>query len=303
MRCFPIQTTAFAFMLSALSTLPVLAGTITFGSGGNQFMMEFVTIGNAGNTADTTGDPNPAGAVGYSFEMGKFEVSEDMITKANSAGSLGITTSSRSANKPATNVTWFEAAKFVNWLNTSQGFQAAYNFDGSGNFQLWSTTETWQLDGQNRFRHKDAQYFLPSVDEWYKAAYHNASAGTAGTYFNYPTGSNGTPDGISSSGDTTFDAVFKSGFNQGGPNDITNAGILSPYGTMGQGGNVWEWEETEFDLTNDSGSSARGLRGGNWGGNSGGLSASLRFSFIPRLESSGIGFRVARHRFSCRKRP
>ena len=36
-----------------------------------------------------------------------------------------------------------------------------------------------------------------------------------------------------------------------GPADITLAGGLSPYGVMGQGGNVWEWEETEFDLVND----------------------------------------------------
>ena len=40
------------------------------------------------------------------------------------------------------------------------------------------------------------------------------------------------------------------------------AGGLSPYGTDGQGGNVWEWEETEYDLVNDSSSSIRGIRGG-----------------------------------------
>ena len=35
----------------------------TFGSGVNTFGIEFVTIGNPGNTADTTGSPNPAGSV------------------------------------------------------------------------------------------------------------------------------------------------------------------------------------------------------------------------------------------------
>ena len=50
--------------------------------------------------------------------------------------------------------------------------------------------------------------------------------------------------------------------------DITLAGGLSPYGTMGQGGNVYEWEETDFDLVNDSSSSARGVRGGGWGNSS-----------------------------------
>lgn len=37
-----------------------------------------------------------------------------------------------------------------------------------------------------------------------------------------------------------------------GPADITLAGGLSPYGTMGQGGNVYEWMETEDDLANNS---------------------------------------------------
>ncbi|MCX7386339.1 MAG: hypothetical protein NTX48_06700 [Planctomycetales bacterium] len=59
------------------------AGMITFEIGGNQFTMNFVDIGNAGNADDTTGRPNPAGAVGYAYGLGKYEVSEDMITKYN----------------------------------------------------------------------------------------------------------------------------------------------------------------------------------------------------------------------------
>ena len=123
----------------------------SFGSGANQFTMDFVTIGNPGNAADTTGYPNPVGSVAYNYSLGKYEVSRGMITKANSAGSLGITMhdmddwdwplpGGNGVNRPATGLTWNEAAKFVNWLNTNQGFQAAYKFDASGNFQLWSPT-------------------------------------------------------------------------------------------------------------------------------------------------------------------
>ena len=36
--------------------------------------MEMVTVGNAGNAADTMGDPNPAGAVAYEYKIGKYEV-------------------------------------------------------------------------------------------------------------------------------------------------------------------------------------------------------------------------------------
>ncbi len=41
------------------------AGVVSFGSGANQFNMEFVTIGNPNNDADTTVAPNPAGFPGW----------------------------------------------------------------------------------------------------------------------------------------------------------------------------------------------------------------------------------------------
>ena len=40
-------------------------------------------IGNPNNAADTTGNPNPVGSVSYMYNLGKYEVSRDMITKAN----------------------------------------------------------------------------------------------------------------------------------------------------------------------------------------------------------------------------
>jgi hypothetical protein len=53
--------------------------------------MEFVPIGNPNNVADTTGSSNPAGSVAYNYNLAKHEVSRDMISKSNLAGSLGIT--------------------------------------------------------------------------------------------------------------------------------------------------------------------------------------------------------------------
>ena len=89
-------------------------------------------------------------------------------------------------------------------------------------------------------------------------------------------------------------AVYQQAFPQG-PADITQAGGLSPYGVMGLGGNAWEWEETNFDLMNDDGSSIRGVRGGHWSISSSLLSASIRNRGLafPAVESDGIGFRVA----------
>ena len=90
-----------------------------------------------------------------------------------------------------------EAARFVNWLNTSQGYQVAYSFTMSGpndNLTLWSSAQAWQLGGENLFRHKDAHYFLPSEDEWYKAAYYD---GNTSTYFDYANGKDTAPPALS----------------------------------------------------------------------------------------------------------
>lgn len=68
---------------------------------------------------------------------------------------------------------------------------------------------------------------------------------------------------------------------------------LSPYGTMAQGGNVYERQETDFDLVNDSSSSDRRVYGGYWNGISSNPSASIRVSENPAAEFSSGGFRVA----------
>ena len=119
----------FRGFLAVLASAFVISGASadTFGSGANQFTIDFVTIGNPGNPPDD--DPNPAGAVDYTYRMGKYEVSEQMIDNANALGGLGITKDTRGPDKPATSVTWYEAARFVNWLNTSSGSVPAYKFD------------------------------------------------------------------------------------------------------------------------------------------------------------------------------
>jgi hypothetical protein len=279
-----------------------VADLVAFGSGVNAFSMEFVPIGNPGNSADTTGSPNPAGSVAYAYNMGKFEVSRDMVTKASAAGNLGITLADMTSlggngvSRPATGVTWNEAARLVNWLNTSQGFTPAYKFtsapDGTAatanqNIALWVLGDAG-FNAANPFRNSQAHYFLPSVDEWYKAAYYNP---TTGTYVDYPTGSNAPPTAVAS-GTAANSAVYGQALATG-PADIMLAGGLSFYGTMGQGGNVTEWGETEFDLINNSETASRTVRGGTWTNTSGNLLATVRVNNLPTAEALNIGFRVA----------
>ncbi len=290
----PRVALGIASMLASM-TAPCQAGTVTFGSGSNQFNMEFVTIGNPGNAADTNGTPNPAGAVGYGYGIGKFEVSEDMITKYNAnfgtANSLAITKDTRGTNKPATSVSWNEAARFVNWLNTSTGGFAAYKFTSGGvndNIELWTAADTLDYDPLNPYRSLRATYVLPSYNEWYKAAYYNPSNST---YYEFTNGSDTAPTAVAS-GTTAGTAVYRQSVAQG-PANVDQAGGLSPYGVMGLGGNVFEWQESSWDLANSSGSSSRGIRGGFWLNNSDDLSSSTSLAYDPSIESDAYGFRVA----------
>ncbi len=283
------------WVCSLLAALFLCAGVSfadTFGSGANSFEIEFVTIGNPGNPPPLT--LTPVGAVPYSYRIGKYEISEQMIDKANAesalAGSpLNITKDTREPDYPATSITWYEAAQFVNWLNTSTGSMAAYKFDSSGNFQLWTPSDAG-YDPNNLYRNSLAKYFLPSVHEWHKAAYYNPSTDT---YYTYPTGSNSVPDGIDFPGDPVFDAVFYDGGLNSEPNVINDVGLPSPYGTHGQGGNVDEWNETAFDWINNATSESRVRAGGSWVDGFTPLLASNLNGVAPFVERPYSGFRIA----------
>jgi hypothetical protein len=276
----------------------------SFGSGGNAFTIDFVNIGNAGNADDrardntnnTPGDPNddeyatPYGGVPYAYRMGTLEISQDQITKATAGGLSGVTAGPWSGSQPAAAMTWYEAAAFVNWLNTSTGHQAAYNLTGVTSLTLWDgPTQAWQLGGENLYRHKNAYYFLPSEDEWYKAAFHK-NDGVSANYWDYATGSNSIPTAVVSgtgNGTAVYNGVTVS------PADVNFAGGLSAYGTMGQNGNVWEWQESAADGLNNSTSEDRVRRGGVWTDGENLLRSSIRDITTPVGSESGLGFRVA----------
>jgi hypothetical protein len=272
-----------------------------FGTDGNQFEMAFTPIGNPGNPAKSgpTGTPgNGLGAVDHVFRMGVNEVSRGMIIAYNETGdgpeismasleSLG----GNGPNRPATGVSWNEAARFVNWLNTSSGHSPAYNFTTAGsndNISRWAVGESG-FDPSNPFRNTNAFYYLPTTDEWYKAAYYDPDAPGGGTYRGFTTG-DADPTPVAG-GTDAGSMVYRQSFGTG-PADITNAGGLSAYGTMAQNGNVTEW--TESGTINSSGEiDSREFLGGAWSTNLSVMGSQPRLATAPSNDFFSRGFRVA----------
>jgi formylglycine-generating enzyme len=253
--------TSVAVLLAAVTlSIHSSAQADTFGTGSNQFTLNFVNVGNTANTNSSLG----YGAVPYEYRMGKYEISQHQVTKATQLGLTGVSTTASSTNRPAGSATWYEAAAYVNFLNTNSGKTAAYNLSlsGSNNWSmtLQATDQAWTLGGTNLYRNKDAFYFLPSENEWFKAAYYSP---TNSTYYTYPLGSNSAPTQLGNLGGTNpGTAVFFPNIFEPGPAEIERAGGLSPYGAMGLAGNAWDWVESAFDGTNNSGSENRTFRGG-----------------------------------------
>lgn len=307
-KCFiAISFAAGLFALSAQAQM------VTFGNGANQFDMEFVEIGSPGNPGDTpanqsTGpdiplNPPNVGAVDYVYSMAKFAVSRDMVEKANLEGNLGITMSDMTnfggngSDRPATGISWNEAARFINWLNQSEGYAHAYKFDqqpgdlgynSNSHIELWTNLDSG-FDPDNPFRNTEAAFFLPSVDEWYKAAYFDP---VDEAYYLYP-GSDTIPTAVLAGTDPDT-AVFGHASSQG-PADITEAGGLTPFGLMGMAGNAQEWEENVRNLTRENfvATLARAHRGGRWHFGPDQFEAGKRNQTAPQSGGNAQGFRVA----------
>jgi sulfatase modifying factor 1 len=189
-------------------------------------------------------------------------------------------------DKPVVYVSWYDAARFVNWLHNGQ----VSGDTESGAYTLLGGTST-PSNADSITRNSAAKWFLPTENEWYKAAYYD---GGTSTYYDYPTGMDTVPDNNLPTADTGNSANFLVGSNTTTGNldyPYTVAGAYtaseSPYGTFDQAGNVWEWNQTLISA------GKRGRRGGAWSSESSTLAASEQGSYSAAFYTDSIGFRVA----------
>ena len=279
-----------------------------------QVTLDMVTVGDPGNTADDT----TYGAVATSFQIMKYEwtnsqytdflnsvaatdtyslYNADMginarsgITQSGSSGSYTYAVKTDMGDKPVNYVDWFAAARVSNWLmnggtSSSSTETGAYTLSGS-------------TSGNAPAVNSNATFYVPTEDQWYKAAYYKGGSTNAG-YWDYATQSDSAPTavtagstGIGSSGSTgnfaNYNRVADWDGQDGNVTTVGTNGGASAYGAFDMSGNVDEWN----DLTGAAGSS-RGLRGGLWYYDASALSSSYRRTYDPSVENGGIAFRLA----------
>jgi formylglycine-generating enzyme required for sulfatase activity len=305
----------FALAGAALTCLPL-------GSIANAEPIQWVTVGDPGNTADT--DPAGRGAVATSFQIMKYEFTNQLYTEflnsvdqngnnpysvynanmgSNARGGISFTSGAASGSKyavrsnmgdkPVNFVSWFDAARVSNWYqngatSSSSTETGAYTLNGA-------TT------GNAPAVNPGATFYIPTEDQWYKAAYYQGGGTNAG-YWDYATQSDTAPTpvtadstGIGSAGSTGNFANFNQAADwdsqDGNVTTVGTNGGASAYGAFDMSGNVFEWN----DLTGAAGSS-RGVRGGDYLTSLYGpyeLSSSYSFSPAPSSQFDLIGFRLA----------
>jgi formylglycine-generating enzyme len=300
-----------AFVMIALMARAEIAKAVT---------IDMVSVGNPGNAGEqnrlSNGDTNYYGAVNYTYSIGKTEINGGQYTAflnavAGTSDTYGLYNSSMAStqygaritksgsvytaalpNEPVNYVSWGDAARFCNWLQNGQKTSAQDPLTTeNGSYTLGGHTDAIYL--MNVSRNAGATYVIPTENEWYKSTYYDPNKGGQGIsgYWTYPTKSDSPPTNNYPSLSTNNANYWNGSYALNVPPYTTEVGTfansLSAYGTLDQGGNVWEWNETA------NGGAWRGVRGGSFMMLSDYMRSSFRDNYYPTSETQDVGFRVA----------
>jgi formylglycine-generating enzyme required for sulfatase activity len=171
----------------------------------------FASVGDQANSADTTG----YGAVNYSYQISKYQITQSQyveflnavartdtyglyntnmsgvrggITRTLAFGTYTYAVKTNMGNKPINFVNWFSCARYCNWLHNGKPTGA----------QNASTTENgaYAISGTNATKLSGATYWIPTENEWYKAAYFSMNKSGSPGYWKYATQSDADPKPI-----------------------------------------------------------------------------------------------------------
>ena len=297
----------------------------------NPVVIDLVPVGDAGNAADAT---TGFGAVAADYAIARTSITiEQYVTFLNAVARAdrhglydtsmstdlavaGITRVGRpgcysysvmnndgsAANRPITYVSWFDAARFANWMANGQpsGKQNARTTE-NGAYNLAKATggKAVPRNAINPNTRAAPTFFIPTENEWYKAAYFTPDKGGSPGYYLYATQQDIAPanNPAATSGpianylvgpiySVTQSAVFSPTQNY-----LTDVGAFatsgSYYGTFDQNGNVYQWN----DLSGAAGK-FRGLRGGFWAGGAVTLQKSTFTQATATRQANDTGIRL-----------
>jgi len=238
--------------LVACAVVPALANVNAASAG---ITLQTVSVGDAGNAPDpSTG----FGQVNYAYNIGKYDVTAGQytaflnavaqsdpeglysssmvrtsdgfpgISQNGSQGSYTYDVLAGRDNFPVTDVSFWDATSFANWLDNGQpaGPEGA-GTTATGTYTLSSNG----MDNNTIARNAGATWAVASAAEWAKAAYYSPLGG--GGYSLYA---------IQSNGISTAEANYNNAIG-----DTTAVGSYpfpSYYGTYDQSGDVWQWTDS-----------------------------------------------------------
>jgi formylglycine-generating enzyme required for sulfatase activity len=286
-----------------------------------QVAIEFSTVGNAGNA----GDPGNfgAGAVAYEYRISAFEVTNAQyaeflnvvaasdpnglyntnmgsdprggITRSGTPGSFTYAVRPNMGNKPVNFVSSLDAIRMANWLTNGQG-------SGSTESGVYTLSGN-KVTAITRDLTNPKQVFLPTENEWKKAALHQPASqgGDADNFWKYPTQSNDDPLVATATelGDianpTATTVNWQSGADWNGQNgNVTTVGSCqntSFYGAFDMAGNIEEWLE---DTSTLGGIFTRAITGGTFlAVPTFGILPEDTYLAPPMIEDDTLGFRFA----------
>jgi len=181
------------------------------------------------------------------------------ILRSGSDGSYEYSTKPLMGNKPVVFANYWNALRFTNWMHNGMpdGAQDKTTTEDGAYPLLGNTVPPV---GEIITRNPNALWFIPSEDEWIKAAYH-MNDGATGNYYDYPTSSNDEPliaiadaiGDVANPGSNVANYARGADWNglDGNLTSVGSAGSASAYGTFDQAGNVDEWTETPIGFAGD----------------------------------------------------
>jgi len=234
-------------------------------------------------------DPTGADPLGlYNSHMSN--VGFTLYGGINAFNGIGYTVMPGDGNHPVNWVTWFDAIRFANWMDNGQPvftteLTASTNATENGAYTLQGFAPT-PANANSIARNATASIFLPSENEWYKAAYYNRATRS---YYLYPTSSTNPPPTASAPTALPNHANFDNAVV-----NLTNVGAYtgttSPYGAFDMGGDVYQWNDTLISI---DGGLYRGLRGDSFIPDASDMRSTFSIGGTMTDEIGDYGFRLA----------